>query len=366
MHNKHFMVSAILLAITIALLPISSAMAHDFSLPGGTTPGEDPPPDPPTDPPCDPTPPGTCSLNRSPTNPNKSSCTGGEPVYLFDGSFYYRHTDLTIPGRIPISIRRSYDIRSDFKGLMGYGWSMNYHIRLFTLADGNLLLKRGDNSKTEFTQDTGDTYIAEEGYETILANGNGTFTLNRTDGYFYQFDIDGTIESIDDKNGNQLLFSYYSDPNGIKWQVPFSGISPFALVNTPITLGYDFQLERVEEAHNGIPTGRYIAFTYNANGRIEMIEDFTGRQVTYEYDPTANGDLISMTDPEQNIYQYGYDNEHLMTSFVGLGCGECTLHTNIYNASKQVIQPSCLFVFGQFFRVLKWSKCFCSNDGIFR
>ncbi|MHC4487993.1 MAG: DUF6531 domain-containing protein, partial [Planctomycetota bacterium] len=33
----------------------------------------------------------------------------GDPIYLFDGKFFYYHTDLRIPGRIPLKIGRSYD-----------------------------------------------------------------------------------------------------------------------------------------------------------------------------------------------------------------------------------------------------------------
>lgn len=337
---RHKLVCAILsFAILLnPVLPLQKAFAHDYTVPGG-----DPPetPDPPKDddpPPCDPAPPDTCPINNSPsTNSNKEKCTGGEPVYLFDGSFYYRHTDLIIPGKIPIVIRRAYDTRIEFKGLFGYGWSLNYHIRLFVLSNGNRLVKHGDNSKTEFLPDGENTYRPEKGYEVITTHADGTSTLEDADGYSYEFDLNGCLESISDKNGNELLFTY-AETDEIKDLLPYSSISPYALIDTPIIIGYDFQLIRVAESHEGTLTGRYADFDYNANGRIIEIEDSAGRKVTYEYSADQKGDLVRMFDPEGNMYEYAYDDNHLMTSLVGLGCGDCTLHENTYNEDKQVIR----------------------------
>lgn len=331
------------LAVVIMLILGQPVLAHDYTLPGGTIIIDEPDDlgdlD---DVPCDPDPDDCKKLKASPdpTKNDKKSCASGEPVYLFDGSFYYRHTDLTIPGNLPIVIRRAYDTRREFKGFMGYGWSMSYHVRLFPLASGNLLLKRGDNSRTEFIPDGNDTYSAKDGFDSIKANADGTYTLNKASTYSLVFDIDGCLEEIQDKNGNQLLLSYYSDGNDVKLLLPFSGISEYALIDTPITLGYDFQLSRIDEGHNGSTTGRYVEFSYNANGRLTLIEDFTGRQVNYQYDPNQTGDLIEMADPETNAYTYTYDSNHLITSFIGLGCSDCTLHTNIYDANEKVIQQN--------------------------
>ncbi len=344
MISNRLVIIGIVFLLVIYIVPSSFVIASHVVTPDGNIadpPAEEPDKD---DPPCDDPGNGDPDDDECDTQDSSSvedsddNCTSGEPVYLFDGSFYYRHIDLTVAGRIPIIIRRAYDTRSDFKGLMGYGWSMSYHMRLFVLADGNLLLKHGDNTRTEFSPDGPDSYTEIDGYSTIQANGDGTHTLTKSNGYTYMFDIDGCPVSVSDQNNNQLLLTYDSDGGGVKYLVPYSGVSPYALMDTPITLGYDFQLIRIDEARDGVPVGRYVELTYNSDGRIETVQDFTGRQVTYEYDPSGNGDLIGMTDPEGNTYEYGYDENHLITSFVGLGCSDCTLHTNTYNADKKVIQ----------------------------
>jgi len=282
--------------------------------------------------------PPMCSINEA-GDPvyDPPVCVKGDPVYLFDGSFFYRHNDLVISGKIPIVINRTYDTRIEFKGLFGYGWSMGYHVRLFTLSNGNILLKNGDNTKTEYITAGSEIYTEKDGYKKVTSNDNGSFTLDWLNGYYYEFDINGCLEKIREKNGNQLLFTYL-ESDGNKVLVPFSGVSEYALVDTPITLGYDYQLLRIDAAHNDVPTGRYVEFTYNSNGRIEKIEDFEHRQVLYTYSSDQRGDLIQMVDPEGNAYDYEYDENHWMTSFVGLGCNDCTLHTNIYNENGQVIR----------------------------
>lgn len=338
MTRRGLRVSLFLAAIGLLNLCVSAGYADDFRISGGTTP-DSPKDSNEPDNKCDP---DICPLpgatNSSLKPGDKSSCAAGEPVFLLDGSFYYRHTDLAIPGRIPLVVRRAYDTRSEFKGLMGYGWSMNHHVRLGQLSNGNLLLKRGDNTKTEFVSAGNGIYTAKDGYDTLRAGSDGTYAFERGDGYTYSFDLDGCLDAIGDRNGNQLLFEYYTDPNGLKLLMPYSSISPYATVKTPITLGRDFRLARVVEAYDRKPSGRFIEFLYNDSGRIATARDFTGREVTYTYDPNQTGDLIAMGDPCGNAYHYTYDSNHLMVSFVGLGCGDCSLHTNIYNSSKKVVE----------------------------
>lgn len=195
-----------------------------------------------------------CDDEKPPDPP----CAGGEPIYLFDGSFYYLHTDLRISGRIPIIIRRAYDTRIAFNGMFGYGWSLNYHVRIFKTTDSNLLLKQGDNSTDTFTYNiTEDKYFGPAGvYDTISLNVDGTYTLRKKYGLEYHFDMNGVLTKIEDTNGNQLLFTY--DPAG---KLPINGISQYSVTTNPIVIGYDYRLTRIDEARNDIPSGRYVDFT---------------------------------------------------------------------------------------------------------
>jgi YD repeat-containing protein len=45
--------------------------------------------------------------------------------------------------------------------------------------------------------------------------------------------------------------------------------------------------------------GRWIAFTYDPSNRVTQVQDNIGRTVNYTY--TANGELATVTDPEQHV-----------------------------------------------------------------
>ena len=292
------------------------AFADDFTQPGGDTPPQ-PQPD--------------------PDDPGDGGCEGADPVQLHDGGFVLRRTDLTISGRIPIRVTRTYDSRSDLNGLFGYGWTLSYHMRLRPLADGSFQLLQGDHSKLIYTDlDEDDTYTGDSLiFSTVRDNGDGTFTLWTIDGMQYVFDIDGRLTTIEDLNGNQLLLSY--DPAGL---LPINGISKYAPVSTKILIAMEHRLTRIEEAHAGTPSGRYVDLLYDSDGRITSITDFTGRQVTYEYDPTDTGDLLMVIDAESNEHDYTYDGDHHMLTFVGQGCAECSLHTNEYDADGRAVRQT--------------------------
>jgi len=271
----------------------------------------------------------SCEVKPKPSGNDGSE---GDPIYLFDGKFFYYHT---LSGKIPLKIGRSYDSYCLYNGPFGFGWSFTYNIRVYRLSDGNLLLRRGSNAKDIFISVGSNTYEGPVGnYDTIAINGDGTYTLTRKNGYKYQFDINGCLSAVEDRIGNSLRMSY--DPAG---KLPINGISPYSNITTPIVIGYDWQLTKVEEYCLEAPTGRYVELSYNDNGRIIRAADSTGREVLYTYDKSGNGDLVGMRDPEGNLYTYAYDR-HLMTSYMGLGCADCGIHTNTYDSEKRVVRQT--------------------------
>jgi len=325
-------------ALVIQMVAISQVLAHDpfhtgQDIGGGTT---DPPPD--EENPGKPDPKEGCEIGNEPggveltDNPGDDG-TEGDPIYLFDGKFFYYHTDLLLPGRIPMKVGRSYDSGCLYNGPFGFGWSFTYNVRVFNLSDGNLLLRRGSNNKQIFTSIGDNTYEGPTGnYEKIIINDDGTYTLIRKNGYKYQFDINGCLSAVEDRNGNSVRIIY-----DLAGKLPINGISPFSNITNPIVIAYDWRLIKVEEYRSETPTGRFIEFSYNDDGRITKVADSTGRQVLYTYDPEGNGNLVAMQDPEGNVYSYTYQN-HLMVSYVGLGCSDCGPYTNTYDSEKRVIR----------------------------
>jgi YD repeat-containing protein len=70
------------------------------------------------------------------------------------------------------------------------------------------------------------------------------------------------------------------------------------------------KLTKVTDAFN-----RSLTFNYSGE-LLTSVADSTGSSTGFAYD--TNGDLVSFTDQENNVWQYGYDTGHRMTSLTNL------------------------------------------------
>lgn len=102
------------------------------------------------------------------------------------------------------------------------------------------IIRYGDGLEVPYTESSG-TFTAPAGYhDNLVHNGAGTWTLTTTKQWVYEFDSNGRLVTVTDRNGNVTTISR----NG-------SG-KP-----TSISDG----------------TGRALEFTYNVAGLIETITD---------------------------------------------------------------------------------------------
>ncbi len=206
--------------------------------------------------------------------------TVNESVYLFSGEFHLTETDLVVRGRgFDFEWTRRYRSRSGSTSPMGAGWSHNYDIRL-EQSGGNLILHDGDGRSDEYCPGPGGTWTHPEFFREIVQVPGG-YVMTAHDRATWEFHdfaglpTDGKLSSMHDRNGNSMTFDY--DP----------------------------VLGRLSVIHDTLETAvnaRTITLAYNADGLIESITDFTGRQVTYAYYQDADvggdaGDLRSVTTP---------------------------------------------------------------------
>ena len=294
------MISALtaLCLLAQALVP-PAALAHDFVVAGGVTPGT----------------PGTPQGGQPPTangsqdHPPVQRAT--DPVDIFRGDFVLSRQDVLIPGRgLPVAIAFTYRSRSAFNGPYGYGWDMSYHRRIRKLTNNNLLVLRGDNRKDEFVFSAPNAYTAPPGmYDTLVQNGDGTYTLTSKHGDVEQYDANGVLSQLADRNGNAVTFSY--DPVG---PLPVSGKSAYFVNQATGVVMRDYRLTRITAS-----SGQTIDFAYNADGRLSTIT-YAGRTITYGYDPNSAGDLVTVTTPSTpdfpsgNTTTYAYSAAHNLTT----------------------------------------------------
>ncbi|MCA8960365.1 MAG: RHS repeat protein, partial [Planctomycetes bacterium] len=64
-------------------------------------------------------------IDPTPDTPKSNMSTEGDPIDTHSGEFYFRTTDLKVPGRgLDLEISRVYRSRSTRKGVLGWNWSM--------------------------------------------------------------------------------------------------------------------------------------------------------------------------------------------------------------------------------------------------
>ncbi len=136
-------------------------------------------------------------------------------------------------------------------------------------ASGNVTILTGATARV-FTKQTDGSYTAIPGDDGVLTLSGGVFTLREASGNTEVFNADGTLNILEDAQGNKLLYGY---TNGLLTSLTSS------------------------------TTGGATTFTYNAQNLISQITDPVGRVSTLTYDDGNR--LTSVTTP-QGTTSYNY------------------------------------------------------------
>lgn len=246
--------------------------------------------------------------------------------------------DMDVPGTgYDLKIIRTYNSRSLFNGMFGFGWCSDFETSMEVNGEGNIKIKEcgggmevtfsqrevtrkdventinsiitkmkaekkvgvteayltslktqlleDDNARSDFAKKYGVSVQVKEGTK-FFANGREVenFTFNKTyytrtlpDGSAQRFSPQGKLTHIYDKNGNFLKFEYDKD-----------------------------LVTKVEDNN-----GRRLSFKYYQNKKVKSITGPNGLNVDYKF---ANlDDLSSVKNAWQKTYTYEYDDLHNLT-----------------------------------------------------
>jgi RHS repeat-associated protein len=185
------------------------------------------------------------------------------------------------PGSLSLSFSRFFTpsiTGRNVMGPLGMGWSDNWQTSLAVQSDGTVVVtepggvQRIFEPVLSFDSATG-SYQAQPGdYGVLTATGNGTFTLTEQDGTVTAYNADGTLNYVEDTDGNTITAGY---TNGLLTSLTAS-------------------------------SGQSLTIAYNAAGLIASVTDSAGRETTYRYDPTVNY-LTSVTTSDGQTTSYTYD-----------------------------------------------------------
>ena len=228
-------------------------------------------------------------------------CRRAQPVNCATGNFFHVFSDLQIPGRgVPLDLNRTYNaLAASQDSPFGYGWSSSYTMHLSIAAESGVATVHQEHGSTlQFHPNASGGYSAAPRVQAQLTRtADGGFKLVRRHQVSFLFDAQGRLLEQRDLNGYTTTLSYSGD-----------------------------QLETVSD-----PSGRTLAFSYDADGKVSEVTDPTGRAVAYGYN--AAGELVSVTDVAGGTWSFGYDTTHQMTSMTDPRGGTVS---NIYDSAGRV------------------------------
>jgi RHS repeat-associated protein len=242
------------------------------------------------------------SLGGSGTNPNvefdgSGPCSTGMPSWMVNTvnlNFLAQDIDFSYICRgMPVELIRTYNSDDPREGIFGRSWTFNYGASLVENSDKSIDLRRGDGRVDHFFWNGTRYQGPETVYDSLVKNADGTYALRiKQDKTTQNFNAQGRLISIIDKNGNALSFNYdttgkllnISDPNGKKIEF---GYNPAGKVSS-VTL----------------PDRRVARFAYDADNNLIQTRDTKNALAAYEYDDASY--ITSITTPHQGKTDIAY------------------------------------------------------------
>ena len=268
--------------------------------------------------------------------------TGTDPVILTSGQFIYEATDLVLPGRTPVVIRRAYrspDFRFGIPPTVGIFGSfttlLDYNETLRPpaaqlLPAAQAMIYATNFGQALFARQPDGTFINTSSTKmrgmVVTINPDFTRQIRMRDGSIRRFNANGFLVEIQDRTGNIVtitrapafeLIQEIREPSG-----------------RAITFQYD-AVNRITRITD--PIGRTVQYGYNAQGQLAQVRNAEGGITTYTYGPQAR--LLSIRDPRGITYLTNvYDNAGRVVQQTQVDGGVWTLaYTVVSNRVTQTI-----------------------------
>jgi RHS repeat-associated protein len=207
-------------------------------------------------------------------------------------------------GPMPLGIQLTYFSYDRLNRSLGVGWQHNYDVYLHENSGGHMVFSDGIKKRFYYLNlGLGNVYnpfyvpsIGE--YSSLEKKVDNSWTVTLRNGMIYDFDANRELSAITDRYGNMTTVN--------------RSVSDQTTITDPAgrtaTLHFDVVTGRITSID--APNGTYD-FTFDGNGRLFTVvypEPATGDgRPTWTYLYNTDGLLEFITDPENNVTQYGYD-----------------------------------------------------------
>jgi RHS repeat-associated protein len=260
--------------------------------------------------------------------------TGWQPFYYYvgglvqssNGNLIVRQDDAFVDARGPdLGFARSYNsLHASTDGPLGYGWTSNLHSHLDEAGSGNVTWYDPTDTPFLFAID-GSDYLSPAGVSSELVKSAGLFTLAHKDGSIWSFNSDLNLDTVADKNGNELTFSWsgdsppkllnVSDDSGLVLALSYSGAQISSITFPPDDRTVSFSYSSGDLINATDASGNVTKFTYSSH-KIDTWTDPVGKRLSFAYDGSdrvsfANLSAIDLgtgdTLYEHRAYSFSYD-----------------------------------------------------------
>jgi YD repeat-containing protein len=219
---------------------------------------------------------------------------GHSPITTLESS-----TDLVVeaPG-MPLTFAR-YSGNSIVKrhktGPLGKGWVHNWQLAVAEEADGDVVLT-AMNSPILFTLDSRGGYFSPAGLDGRLSKAGDIFTFTASDGVKTVFNAGGSLNFIEDLNGNRITATY---SDGLLTTLTHSS-------GKYLAIGYSGGLISSVTDNSG---GLSVAYFYSGTGdSLAAVTDIHGRTTEYAYRQSGMAvqalETVYLPDGTENSYSY--------------------------------------------------------------
>ncbi|WP_395735482.1 RHS repeat-associated core domain-containing protein [Prosthecobacter sp.] len=235
-----------------------------------------------------------------------------DPVDTATGAYYASYT--LLKQNCPASLDFTIEYRSTLRatGPLGAGWGHNFETRVDSINSGQTLIFNWTQNRRNYFDRVGTTnnYTTTDlamRYDTLTKNGDGSFTLVRSDMSRMEFNSAGRLTQKRNKHGQAINLTY----NGAN------------------------QLVTVTEAISG----KTLSFQYDGNGRVSQVTDTLGRMAMLGY--TSGADTLNgwqITESNGTIVSgtlYAYDGLSRITA--AQDYNGVTFLVNTYDDGSRVI-----------------------------
>lgn len=241
-----------------------------------------------------------------------------DPVSVLSGEFYIDEVDLTLPGPMPLQVRRNYSSQNLARNQLGHGWKLNYMPFLSIDATTNLIYCADpDGSTIAYRRDPANSnlYLPNPADNPELVNVSGGSigsTANPMQSRIERSISAGkTNYTLAAADGSRRFFSERSFPIGSstnrlyrtrpyldRWEDSRSNMLWFAYGTNSMAPDYG-QVRRIQSSG-----GQALGMAYDVFGRVTEAYTVDGRRVGYEYD--RFGDLVRVSRPDGSALAYEY------------------------------------------------------------